>query len=155
MAPSKIGRSTGVGITLKAPVTVHIGRHQRERLRQVLLAATDEMQEAFTDCATGIAEDVLTALDVHNTLVHMHGRAGLVAHWLRHKRCEHFMVQCGFANDALEVEDLVCEQDRITVREVDLNLAGTVFLDNRLNSKTSILRKIVNGIDDRAVVVHR
>ena len=39
--------------------------------------------------------------------------------------------------------------------EVDLDLPGAVFLDDRVDGETRIVRELVDRVDDRAVVVHR
>ena len=64
------------------------------------------------------------------------------------------MVKRRFANDPLEVERLVREQQRIAVAQVDFYLAGTVFLDHRVDREAGILGELVDRVDHRAVVIH-
>ena len=66
-------------------------------------------------------------------LVDVHGRARLVLHRLGHEGGEGVVLERRLADRALEDEDLVGELDRVAVQQVDLDLAGAVLVDHRVD----------------------
>ena len=85
----------------------------------------------------------------------MQRAAGLAFHRLRHERCVDAVLQRRFARDPFEQEHLVGELERIAVQEVDLELAGAVFVRQRIRIDFHRFAIVVDVFDDRVEFVHR
>jgi len=63
----------------------------------------------------------------------VHGRAGLVLDGFGHEGCPAIVTQGGLTDHAFVGEDFVGQLQRITVFEVQFQLAGPVLLDDRVD----------------------
>ena len=81
----------------------------------------------------------------------MHRATGLVLHRFGHERGEAAVFQGRFTYQTFVEKYLVGQRNRVTVFEIDLDLPGATFLDDRIDLESLCFGKIVNVIDHRAV----
>ena len=84
----------------------------------------------------------------------MHGGARLIGDGLGHECCKTIVFQGRFADQAFEKEHLIGEFHRITMAQIDLNLARAALLGNAVNFKSLGLSKVINIIDHRAIFIN-
>ena len=100
-----------------------------------------------------VGEDIAAGLHIDDALVDVHGAARLVFQGLGHERGIAAVFECGFANGALEQEDLVCEMHRVAMDEVDFKLRRAAFLNDRIDLKVLQFREFIDIVDDLVVLV--
>ena len=105
--------------------------------------------------AVGQCEKILSGVRVDDALMQMQRAAGFAGHRLRHERRVDAMLQRGFARDPLEQEYLIGELEWIAVQEVDLELAGAVFVGQRVRIDFHRFAVVVDVFDDRVEFIHR
>ena len=81
----------------------------------------------------------------------MHRATGLMLHWLGHERGKAAVFQCGFSYQTFVEKHLVGECNRVTMLEIDFDLSGATFLDDRIDLESLCFSKIIYIIDHRAV----
>ena len=77
----------------------------------------------------------------------MHGRTWLALYGFGHKGCIHIMLECRLPNGALEQKNLIGEFDRITVTQIDLELACPFFMDQCVDFQALRFGKMVHVVD--------
>ena len=85
----------------------------------------------------------------------MHRRAGFVFDRLGHEGGKAVVAQRGFADQALEEENLVGQPHRVAMGKVDLDLPGPAFLQDAVDLEALRLGEIVDVVDHLAVFIDR
>ena len=135
-------------------VAVHIGRHHCNRGRQVFLHPTDEVIERVRFATLRTGKDVLTRFYFFDRMVDVHRAAGFIGNGFRHEGGKAVVAQCGFADQAFEVEHLVGQFHRVAVLEVDLKLTCAAFLGDAVDLEPLGFGKVVDVVDHRAEFVN-
>ncbi len=138
----------------EAAIGVDVRRQQGGHRRGVFLQPGDEVHEQLGVAPFAGAEQV-AAVHVLQTLVDVHGGAGLVAHRLGHKGGVDAVAVSRFPHGALEQEHLVGEIDGIPVQEVDLHLGGAGFVDQGIHLQLLGLAVVVHVLEDGVEFVDR
>ena len=107
----------------QALVGVDVGREQRGEVSHAGLQTADEVMEGIGRLPALIAEDVAATVDAHQALVDMHRAARCSGQGLGHAHHGQAMLECDFLEQVLEQESLVGQQQRIAVKQIDLELA--------------------------------
>jgi hypothetical protein len=96
------------------------------------LEAAHEVQELGRLLAVRAGEDV-AGPGVEHRMVDVHGRPGLALDGLGHEGGEAVVLERRLADQALEVEHVVGEPDRVAVAQVDLELPRAAFLGDAVD----------------------
>ncbi len=113
------------------------------------------MVEQTAGLAILAGKQIASAGRVDQALVDMHRAARLVGHGLGHKGAIHTVAQRGLAQHPLEQHHLVGQRQRITVLEVDLHLAGALFVDQGIQIQIHRLAIVVHLLEQRIELVDR
>ena len=73
---------------------------------------------------------------------------GLTLHRLSHKGCVHSVALGGLSHRALEDKDLIGHCQGITMIKVDLELSGTVFVNQRIDIEFLLISKVVHVFNE-------
>ena len=112
-----------------------------------------KLRKASVSPPSGIGKDVLAGFLVDDRLVDVHRRARLALDGLGHEGRIGVVLQRRLADRALEHEHLVGELDRIAVAQVDLELAGALLVDQRVDLEALALGEMVDVVDQLVELV--
>ena len=137
-----------------APIAVHIGCKDGQRVGHVVLHTGDKVIKRFRFATLRVRKDVLARCRVQHRMVDVHGAAGFVGDGFRHEGGIAIVAQRGFADQTFEIEYLVCQTHRVTVDQIDLQLARAAFLGDAVNFEALRLCEIIDVVDHGAEFVH-
>ena len=113
------------------------------------------MVEVTTAAAIGIGKNVTPSVHVQHTLVDVHGAAWFHFHRFGHKGGKNAVPQRGFTHGALEQKHPVGQVHRVAMAEVDLHLARTRFVNQRLHTEPVHTAKLREFHEKRVKVIDR
>jgi hypothetical protein len=121
----------------------------------VLLHAADEVPEGLAFRPSSRVKTFLPRLLLDDRLVDVHGRSRLALDRLGHEGGVGVVLHRRLADGALEQEHLVGQFDGIAVAQVDLELARTLLVDERVDLEPLALGEMVDVVDQLVELVDR
>ena len=117
-------------------IGVYVRRKQRCEISHARLLPADEMAEHRGRLAVLVAEHILAGGDLDQALVNVHRTARRVRQRLGHAHHAQTMLERDFLEQVFEQEGLVGQQQRITVQQIDLELADAHLMHEGIARQT-------------------